>query len=129
MLVFVRLWDERSHHVRMQVPPLSIDDVSYVLKTFPDLRLAVCNAILPSEGIALVDALADRAPALLTTSYKSLQLAQSVDRIGAAHLAFGSGAPLYYPESALLQVLDADMDERARASILGGNARAFLGLE
>lgn len=129
MLIFVRLWDERSHHARMQVPAVPVDDVSYVLKTFPDLRVAVCNAILPSEGVALASALADRAPALLTASYKSLQLAESVAQIGAAHLAYGSGAPLYYPESALLQVLDADIDEQARSAILGQNARAFLGLE
>jgi hypothetical protein len=36
---------------------------------------------------------------------------------------------LYYPESALLQVLDADVDEQARSAIMGLNARAFLGLE
>ena len=111
------------------MPPLSIDDLSYVLKTFPDLRVAICNAILSSEGIALAGALADRAPALLTTAYKSLQLAQAVAQIGAEHIAYGSGAPLHYPESALLQVLDADIEEQARLAILGQNARSFLGLE
>lgn len=127
-LIFVRLWDERSHHVRMQVFPVSIDDVSYVLKTFPDLRVAVCNAILPSEGVALAAVLADRAPVLLTTAYKSLQLAQCVAQIGASHIAYASGAPLYYPESALFQVLDAEIDVQSRSAVLGGNARAFLGL-
>ena len=128
-LLFVRLWDERSHHWCMQVPPVAVEDLSYVLKTYPEVRVAVCNANLPSEGVALAPILSDRAQTLLTTAYKSLKLAQMVDCVGAEHIAYGSGMPFYYPESALLQVLDADIDDRARALILAQNARAFLGLE
>jgi predicted TIM-barrel fold metal-dependent hydrolase len=128
-LVFVRLWDERSHHWCMQVPPLSVGDLSYVLTTYPEVPVAVCNANLPVEGAALAPILSDRAQTLLTTAYKSLKLAEMVDLVGAEHIAYASGMPLYYPESALLQVLDADIDERARALILAQNARAFLGLE
>ena len=72
---------------------------------------------------------ADRAQTLLTTSYKSLRLAQMAEHLGAEHLAYGSGMPFYYPESALLQVLDASISAHTRALILGRNARAFLGLE
>jgi predicted TIM-barrel fold metal-dependent hydrolase len=128
-LLFVRLWDERSHHWHMQVPPLTVDDLSYLLKTYPDVRVALCNANLPVEGAALAPILPDRAQTLLATAYKSLKLAEMVERIGAEHIAYGSGMPFYYPESALLQVLDAAIDERARALILAQNARAFLGLE
>jgi predicted TIM-barrel fold metal-dependent hydrolase len=128
-LVFVRLWDERSHHWCMQVPPLLVADLTYLLKTYPDVPVAVCNANLPSEGAALAPCFADRAQVLLTTAYKSLKLEQVVERIGAEHIAYASGAPLYYPESALLQVLDAELDKRSRALILGQNARSFLGLQ
>ena len=85
ILLFLRLWDERSHHPRMQVPPLAVDDLVYVLKSYPELRVAVCNANLPSEGAALAPILADRAQTLLTTAYKSLKLAQTVERVGAEH--------------------------------------------
>ena len=128
-LVFVRLWDERSHHWRMQVPPLTVEDISYVLKTYPEVRVAVCNANLPVESAALAPILSDRAQTLLTTAYKSLKLAEMVDRVGAEQIAYASGMPFYYPESALLQVLDAEIDEQARTLILAQNARAFLGLE
>jgi predicted TIM-barrel fold metal-dependent hydrolase len=128
-LLFVRLWDERSHHWCMQVPSLPVEDLSYVLKRFPALRLAICNANLPSEGVALAPALAGRSTTLLTTAYKSLHLARVVERLGAEHIAYGSGMPFYYPESALLQVLDADIGERDRALILSENARAFLNLD
>ena len=127
-LVFIRFRDERSHHWCMQVPSLPVDDVTYVLKAFPELRVAVCNANLLTEGIALAPCFADRAQTLLTTAYKSLNLAQVVGQIGAEHVAYGSGAPMYYPESALLQVLDAEIDKDARSLILRQNARAFLGL-
>ena len=128
-LLFVRLWDERSHHPRMQVPPLPMDDVSYLLKTFPDVRVAICNTNLPVEGVALAEALVHRAQTLLTTAYKSLKLDQVVARLGVEHIAYGSGAPFYYPESALLQVLDADLDPATRTLILEKNARTFLGFE
>lgn len=128
-LLFMRLWDERSHHWCMQVPPLAVEDVTYVLKTFPDIRLAVCNANLPAEGVPLAPSLTGRAHALLTTGYKSLNLREVIERIGAEHVAYGSGAPMYYPESALYQILDADIDDGTREQILGRNARSFLGLE
>lgn len=128
-LLFVRLHDERSHHWLAQVPPLTVDDLTYVLKTFPDLRLAICHANLPLEGVALAPLLSDRAWTLLTTSYRPLQLTQMVDVLGADHIAYASGAPLFYPESALLQVLDAQIGEEARKAILGRNAHAFLRLE
>lgn len=127
-LVFVRLWDERSHHPLMQVPPLAVNDITYLLKSFPDVRIAVCNALLPTEGVALAPAFADRALTLLTTSYKSLDLAHTIERIGVEHIAYASGMPFYYPESSLLQVLDADIGERERSLIMRGNGRAFLGL-
>ncbi len=125
-LVFVRLQDERSHHWRMQVPPLAVDDLLYLLKTFPDLSLAICNANLPVEGVALAPALADRAATLLTTAYKSLKLPQMVERLGVQHLAFASGMPLHYPESALFQVRDAGLSDAERRAILWDNAAAFL---
>ncbi len=127
-LVFVRLWDERSHHWRMQVPPLSVNDLAYLLKSFPDVRMAICNAVLPTEGVALTPAFADRATTLLTTSYKSLDLTHMVERAGAEHIAYASGMPFYYPESSLLQILDADIGERERELILGDNGRSFLSL-
>ena len=128
-LLIVRLQDERSHHWCMQVPPLPIDDVTYLLKSFPALPLAVCNPNLPAEGPALLPALGDRAATLLTASYKSFKLAEMVERLGVEHLAYGSGLPLNYPEAALYQVRDADLSEEARSRILGGNACAFLGIE
>ena len=112
----------------MQVPPLPVEDMAYLLKTFPDLPLAICNANLPSEGAALAGALAGRAPTLLTTSYKSLKLAQMTERLGAERIAFGSGMPLNYPEAALYQIRDAGLSEPERALVLGDNARAFLRL-
>ena len=35
-LVFVRLWDERSHHWRMQVPPLAVEDLDRYGRRRPD---------------------------------------------------------------------------------------------
>lgn len=127
-LLFVRLQDERSHHWCMQVPPLAVDDLLYLLKAFPDLPLAICNANLPVEGVALAPALADRAATLLTTAYKSLKLPQMVERLGVQHLAFATGMPLHYPESALFQVRDAGLSDAERQALLWDNAAAFLRL-
>lgn len=128
-LIFMRLWDERSHHWCMQVPPLTALDVTYILNTFPELRVAICNANLPSEGAALAPYLGDRAQTLFTTSYKSLNLSDMVELIGAEHIAYGSGAPFFYPESALQQILDADIGEHARSLILNRNACEFLNID
>ena len=64
-----------------------------------------------------------------TGSGKTTVANEILRRVGAEHIAYGSGMPFYYPESSLLQVLDADIDARAQTQILGQNARAFLKLE
>ncbi|MBN1348836.1 amidohydrolase family protein [candidate division KSB1 bacterium] len=125
-LLFIRLWDERSHHWCMRVPPIDIQDIEYVLNTFPALRIAIGNANLPSEGVSLVPFMKDRTQTLLLTSYKSLYLARMIEQIGAAHLAYGSGTPMYYAEAALMQILEADIDESARSRILYENAASFI---
>lgn len=127
-LLFVRLQDERSHPPLMQVPPLPIDHVVLALRAHPHLAMAVCNLNLPAEAPALVASLARPAPTLLTTSYKSLQLARMVDLLGAEHLAYASCMPLFYPESSMAQVRDAGIEEAARYEIMEGNARAFLSI-
>ena len=127
-LLFVRLQDERSHPLLMQVPALPVDDAAYLLKTFPRVPMAICNANLPAEAPPLAPLLGDRAATLFTTSYKSLQLESMVTLLGSEHIAYGSALPLHYPESALFQVQRADIAAADRSRILDGNARAFLGL-
>jgi len=128
-LIFIRLWDERSHHWCMQVPPLSVDEVNYLLKLFLTVPMAICNAILPIEGVALAPAFQDRAATVLTTAYKSINLDQVLPQVGPEHLVYGSGAPLFYPESALLQIQMARLDSGVREKILCRNALDFLGLK
>jgi predicted TIM-barrel fold metal-dependent hydrolase len=128
-MLFIRLQDERSHHWRMQVPAVPIQDCVYLCKTYPDLPLAIANCNLPVEAPALAAAIHGRsASTLVTTSYKSLHLARMVELLGVSRLAYASALPLFYPESALLQVRNAPLESTEKTAILAENGRAFLGL-
>jgi predicted TIM-barrel fold metal-dependent hydrolase len=52
-----------------------------------------------------------------------------VEAVGADRLLFGSGAPFHPIQKALNQVLETDLDEGAKAAILGGNAVRVFGIE
>ena len=123
LVVSMRMQDERSHHLRMLVEAVPVDDVRFLLRVMPHGRYVLSN-VSWHEVSALRSEMDLADDAVWEMSYKPppYYLEQAVRDFGAERVLYGSGAPLQYPEAALTVVQQAQIGEAERAAILAGNA-------
>jgi hypothetical protein len=123
----VAMEDERTQHPLMRVPPVDLSPLPDILKNASGARLVLLN-IDPIQN-------AERLKELFSFDnvYFDLSMIEGVN--GVARLAkavssqrilFGSNCPLFYLESALLKVREADCTDAEKRAILAGNARGLL---
>ncbi len=127
--VAVSIEDERTQHPLMQVKDVDTAPLAGLLKTHPDLRVVILNTfrgtgmknlqhlvasknvcfdIATREGVGGINTLAEKIP---------------FDRI-----LFGSHAPFYYFESAVLKLKESAMNDAQLAAIRAKNAERLLQL-
>lgn len=120
--IYHKLVDERLHHWHCVVPPTEMV-LGPLAARFPELTIIACGvsllglAQLPTnvyvetsriEGIAGVAALAET--------------------IGVDRVLFGSHAPYFYLEAALLKMVESGLDEEAQQAVFHRNAQRVLGV-
>lgn len=129
MIVTMRMQDERSHHWHMLVNAVPVDEVRFLIRQLPAGRYVLSN-VTWAEVMALRPELDLAAEGVWEMSYKppALYIERAVQEVGPERLLYGSGAPLQYPEAALLPVQRADVAPEARQAILSGNARRVFSL-
>jgi predicted TIM-barrel fold metal-dependent hydrolase len=105
--IVVRMDDERTQHPLVRVPPL--DPAPLATLSVPGLRLMLLNASAPPAGLPFETATIERAGGLA--------------RLGVERACFGSFAPFFILESALLKLKESAVD----SSVLDANAERLLG--
>jgi len=129
LIVTARMQDERSHHPRMLVEAVPVDDIRFLVRVLPGGAYVLSN--VSWQEVLALRAEFEIVPGLAwEMSYKPPvgYLEQAVGEIGAERVLYGSGAPLQYPEALLRVVQQARIGEGERAAILGGNAARVFGL-
>lgn len=129
LIITMRMQDERSHHERMQVEAVSVEDVRFLLRTMPHGRYVLSNVTWGEVSSLRVElGMAD--DAVWEMSYKPppYYIERAAQDLGVEHILYGSGAPLQYPESALTVVQQAHIDKCSRSTIFNGNAKRVFGL-
>jgi len=92
-----------------------------------DMPLIMCGADMNTLVEAL--AAAEAAPRFGFCSHSLIAagaLELAVSRLGAERIYFGSFSPVLYCSPSLLRAKYADLQEREKQAILGGNARRFV---
>lgn len=119
--------DERMMHPLLRVDPVDTQPLAGVLRRTPNLRLQVVNALRTLRAKPLLD--------LLATGQVSVEIAMLegvagletlLHQVPVQHVLFGSHAPLFYLEAALLKLQESELSPNQLRSISADNARALL---
>lgn len=129
LIVSVRMEDERLHHWMMRVEPVPHLDITWLLRSYPDIRTILCG-LHPTEIDLIIDDILTHSSAYVDTSIRMPQfyMEEMISRLGPERIMYGTAMPLSYPESSLFQLKDAHISEEARQSILCDNASRLFGL-
>lgn len=123
----VAMEDERTQHPLMRVPPVDLSPLPDVLKQQSGTRLIILNADHAQTQ--------ERLKGLVSFDnvYFDLSTVEGVNGVGRLAKAvssrralFGSNCPLFYFESAVLKVREAECSDAEKQEILEGNARGLL---
>lgn len=129
LIVSVRMEDERLHHWMMRVEPVSHLDITWLLRSYPDIKTILCG-LHPTELDLITDDLLTHSNAYVDTSIRMPQfyMEEMISRLGPERIVYGTAMPLNYPESFLFQLNNAHISEDARQCILCDNASRLFGL-
>lgn len=123
LVISVRVEDERLHYWLVKVQPVPCPDIAWVLRTFPDLKLVLCE-VRPDEVDQLRGDIMNHPHASVDTSARMPQfyLEEMIGQLGSDRVVYGTAMPLKYPECALFQVRDAQLPGATKRKILSENA-------
>lgn len=129
LIISVRMEDERLHHWTMRVEPVSYLDITWLLRSYPEIRTVLCG-LNPTELDLIIDIVSTHPNAYVNTSIRMPQfyMEEMVSRMGPERIVFGTAMPLNYPESHLFQLKNAHISEDARQNILCNNASSIFGI-
>jgi len=118
--------DERMMHPLLRVEPVDITPLPSRIKQTPSLRLVLLNALGTLRGEPLLDLIA------AGEVYVEISMLEGVGGVGnllahmpANRVLFGSHAPLFYYESALLKLKESPLSEEQLTAIRNENARSL----
>ncbi len=123
--IAAQMEDARVQHPLMQVPPVDLSPLARLAGAASGLRLMVLNGPRSASPQAV--------RGLTAISFDIAMLdgvggvARLAELVSARRVLFGSHAPFYYFESALLKMKEAGLGETEKKRILEENARELLG--
>lgn len=125
----VTMKDERTQHPLMRAPPMDVAPLVALLASRSNLRMVLLNW---SRGVS--SALLAKLSAAGQVYFDIAVLegvggvANLLKQVPADRVVFGSHAPFFYLESAVLKLKESALSEPQATSIRAGNARRLLGL-
>jgi predicted TIM-barrel fold metal-dependent hydrolase len=134
--IALRMEDERIHHVALNIPPLNLAPLPSHLKSVPQARVQLINSAGPliadslGELVRSTSVMFDIAATegnggvgrLIAGSNPSYRGSVPVER-----LLFGSHAPFFPCESALMKLFESPLSLAQLKQIMYGNAQQFFG--
>jgi hypothetical protein len=119
--------DERTMHPRLRVEPTNVTGLAGLLKQTPGIRIVLLNSQRFLRGRALADLLA------AGEVYVEIAMLEGVGGVAGLlaqvplnRVLFGSYAPLFYFESALLKLQESPLSDEQLGAIRCENARRLL---
>ncbi|OHE82856.1 MAG: metal-dependent hydrolase [Verrucomicrobia bacterium GWF2_62_7] len=119
--------DRRMMHPLLQVEPPDVKPLADVVKKTPGLRLALLNAMNALRGQPLLNLLQAGEICVEIAMLEGVGgVAGLLEKVPLGRVTFGSHAPLFYFESALLKLKESPLSEDQLRAIRCDNARRLL---
>jgi len=121
--IVAQMEDMRTQHPLLQVKPVDFKPLATLLKQVPEARIMIlnANAVMAQTVLrGLPDLWIDMAMIEGVGGVENLLQHWPADR-----LVFGSHAPFFYAESALLKLEESELTEAQLTAIKQGNAQAW----
>ena len=123
----VLMEDERTQHPLMSAPHVDVAPLLTLLPSRPRVRVVLLNW---SRGVkaALLPKLAAAGQVYfdIGTVESVGGVANLLKQVPAQRVVFGSHAPFFYLESAMLKLKESDLNEADLTAVRSGNARRLL---
>jgi len=122
-LIQIRLEDERTHHLLMQVKPPAIEEAVVLANKITGPIVFLCGYLneVNQLGEKTQNACSD-----FSFCEKLNTLAVMAHSIPWQRILFGSHAPFFYPEAAMLKFSHAELGKKELAAIAGKNLSKML---
>lgn len=123
----LRMEDERTQHPLLRVPHVDAAPLPGLLAARPNLRCVLLNSLRDLQGPVL------EAAANCEQIWVEISMLEGVagldpflNRFPLPRVLFGTYAPFFYPESAVLKLDESELGELRRSAIAATNARRLL---
>ena len=126
--VAVSMEDERTQHPLVRVPPVDLAPLPAAVAGVPDARVVLLNALRsarPGGPLAHAGKL-ERVAFDLATLEGAGGVANVLEHLPAERLLFGSHAPFFYPEAAVMKMSESALAPAVAEKISTGNAERLL---
>ncbi len=119
--------DERTQHPLVQVPHVNAVPLLEVLKGVPDAKVVLLNAHRAVRGKPFLQMVATGQVWFDISNLESVGgIAKILDQAPLDKILFGSHAPFFILESALLKLRESDLTEEQLEAVAESNARKLL---
>ena len=119
--------DERMMHPLLRVEPVDTGPLVNLVKQTPGLRLVLLNALRTVRDRPLADLLAAGQVYVEISMLEGVGgLANLLAQVPMSRVLFGSHAPLFYFESALLKLKESALSEEQLRAVRSGNAQRMV---
>jgi predicted TIM-barrel fold metal-dependent hydrolase len=126
--ITVKMEDERTQHPLVRVPAVDTAPLPGLLAGLPKLRVVLLNALGDRQGEPLKRLAVSGEVAFDIAMLEGVGgVEKLVPRVGLDRVVFGSHAPFFLLDSALLKLRESALTDEQSRAIAEGNARRLLG--
>ena len=122
----LRMEDERTQHPLLRVPHVDAAPLPGLLAARPNLRCVLLNSLRDLQGPVLEAAANCEQIWVEIDAGRSRRAGPVPQPVPAPRVLFGTYAPFFYPESAVLKLDESELGELRRSAIAATNARRLL---
>ena len=119
--------DRRTQHPLVQVPPVDLNPLPKLLKQVPGARIQLLNALQTLHGPLLLSVMAAGEVFFEIATIEGVGgVGNLIKQLPASRVLFGSHAPFFIVESALLKMKESPLTDQQSAAIYRDNAKRLL---